>query len=266
MPVRHRQRRPKLTADPDTRRHPGLAITPIPMLSDNYAWLLQDRDSGAIAVVDPAEQAPVMAALRAATADGGVLSLILLTHHHADHVAATDAVRAATGAPVVGAAADRHRLPRLDQAVAEGDVVMLGHARAEVIETPGHTRGHISFFFPGTPALFCGDTLFSLGCGRLLEGSAAEMHDSLRRLAGLPDETLICCGHEYTEANARFARAALPQNAALAAHAETVAGRRAQGLATVPVRLDLERATNPFLLAPDLAAFTRLRFWKDDFR
>ncbi len=207
-----------------------------------------------------------MAALRAATRAGGTVSLVLLTHHHADHVAAADAVRTATGARVVGAAADRHRLPKLDQAVREGDVVMLGRSRAEVIETPGHTRGHVSFFFPAGPALFCGDTLFSLGCGRLLEGSAAEMHDSLQRLSALSGETLICCGHEYTEANARFALAALPQNAAVAARAEAVAQRRAQGLPTLPVRLDLERTANPFLLAPDLAAFTRLRSWKDGFR
>ncbi len=207
-----------------------------------------------------------MAALEAATQGSGVVSLILLTHHHADHVAAADAVRRATGARIVGAAADRHRLPRLDQEVRAGDVVVLGSASAEVIETPGHTRGHISFFFPATPALFCGDTLFSLGCGRLLEGSAAEMHDSLQRLATLPGETLICCGHEYTEANARFALAALPGNDAVAAQATRVAQRRAEGLATLPVRLDLERTTNPFLLAPDLAAFTRLRSWKDGFR
>ncbi len=148
----------------------------------------------------------------------------------------------------------------------EGDTVMLGRSRAEVIETPGHTRGHVSFFFPGTPALFCGDTLFSLGCGRLLEGSAAEMHDSLRRLSALPGETLVCCGHEYTEANARFALAALPDDAAVTARAEAVAQRRAEGLPTVPVRLDLEQATNPFLRAADLAAFTRLRSWKDGFR
>ena len=208
----------------------------------------------------------MIAALRTATHDGGVVSLILLTHHHADHVAAADAVRAATGARIVGAAADRHRLPRLDQAVREGDVVMLGRSGAEVIETPGHTRGHVSFFFPATPALFCGDTLFSLGCGRLLEGSASEMHDSLLRLSALPGETLVCCGHEYTAANARFAVAALPQNAAVAALAAAVTKRRAGGQPTVPVRLDLERATNPFLLAPDLAAFTRLRTWKDGFR
>ncbi len=264
--MRRRKRRPQLTIHSDTEQGSGLAITPIPILSDNYAWLLQDPDSGAIAVVDPAEEAPVMAALRAVTQGGGALSLILLTHHHADHVAAADAVRAATGARIVGAAADQRRLPRLDQAVREGDVVMLGRARAEVIETPGHTRGHVSFFFPATPALFCGDTLFSLGCGRLLEGSAAEMHDSLRRLSALPGETLVCCGHEYTEANARFALAALPHDAAVEAQAEAVARRRAQGLPTVPVRLDQERATNPFLLAPDLAAFTRLRSWKDGFR
>ncbi len=207
-----------------------------------------------------------MAALRAATQGGGTVSLILLTHHHADHITAADAVRAATGARIVGAAADRHRLPKLDQAVREGDAVVLGASKGQVIETPGHTRGHVSFFFPATPALFCGDTLFSLGCGRLLEGSAAEMHDSLRRLAALPDETLICCGHEYTEANARFALAALPHNAAVAAQAKLVAQRRAQKLATLPVRLEAERAANPFLLAPDLAAFTRLRAWKDGFR
>jgi hydroxyacylglutathione hydrolase len=166
----------------------------------------------------------------------------------------------------VGAAADRHRLPRLDQAVRDGDVIALGESRAEVIETPGHTRGHISFFFPATPALFCGDTLFSLGCGRLLEGSAAEMHDSLTRLAALPDDTLVCCGHEYTEANARFALAALPGNPALEEKASEVSRRRAEGTPTVPVRLGSERSTNPFLLARDLAEFTRLRSWKDRFR
>ena len=243
-----------------------LAITPIPILSDNYAWLLTDQDSGAMAVVDPAEEAPVLAAIEAATQAGGHMALILLTHHHADHVAAADAVRARTGAAIVGAAADRHRLPRLDQAVQEGDVVMLGGATAEVIETPGHTRGHISFFFPATPALFCGDTLFSLGCGRLLEGSPAEMYDSLAKLAALPDATLVCCGHEYTAANAKFALAALPGNAALAEQAGRISERRAAGMPTLPVLLGAERATNPFLRAGDLAEFTRLRAWKDGFR
>ena len=243
-----------------------LAITPIPILSDNYAWLLRDGDSGAMAVVDPAEQAPVLAAIDAATRAGGHLALILLTHHHDDHIAAADAVRARTGAAIVGAAADRHRLPRLDHAVRPGDVVTLGTAQAEVIDTPGHTRGHISFFFPDTPALFCGDTLFSLGCGRLLEGSPAEMYGSLARLAALPDETLVCCGHEYTASNAKFALAALPDNAALAEQAGRIAQLRAVGTPTLPVRLGDERTTNPFLLARDLAEFTRLRSWKDSFR
>ena len=243
-----------------------LSINPIPILSDNYAWLLKDSDTGAIAIVDPADEAPVMSAIEAQAGSGGRLALILLTHHHADHVAAADAVRARTGARIVGAAADRHRLPRLDQAVREGDVVSLGASRAEVIETPGHTRGHISFFFAQTPALFCGDTLFSLGCGRLLEGSAQEMHDSLVRISRLPDDTLICCGHEYSEANARFALAALPHNQALAEQARLIEQRRAKGLPTVPVRLGAERGTNPFLLAPDLDEFTRLRSWKDGFR
>ncbi|WP_428394079.1 hydroxyacylglutathione hydrolase [Lichenicoccus sp.] len=243
-----------------------LSINPIPILSDNYAWLLRDSDSGAMAIVDPADEAPVMAAIEAEAGSGGRLALILLTHHHADHIAAADAVRARTGARIVGAAADQHRLPRLDQAVREGDVVSLGGSRANVIETSGHTRGHISFFFAQTPALFCGDTLFSLGCGRLLEGSAQEMHDSLVRISGLPDDTLICCGHEYTQANARFALAALPHNQALAAQARQIDQQRAEGLPTVPARLGAERSTNPFLLAPSLDEFTRLRSWKDGFR
>ena len=242
-----------------------LAIEPIPILSDNYAWLLRDRDSVAFAIVDPAEEAPVLAAIEAETRAGGRLALILLTHHHDDHIAAADALRTRTGASIVGAAADRHRLPRLDQAVQAGDKVQLGNSTAEVIETPGHTRGHISYFFAQTPALFCGDTLFSLGCGRLLEGSAAEMYDSLARLAALPDDTLVCCGHEYTASNARFALAALPENAKLAEQAASIARQRAAGMPTVPVRLGLERETNPFLLARDLADFTRLRSWKDGF-
>ncbi len=207
-----------------------------------------------------------MAAIEAREGGRGRLALILLTHHHADHIAAAEAVRAATGAAIVGAAADRHRLPRLDQAVADGDQVALGGARAEIMHTPGHTRGHISFFFPAAPALLCGDTLFSLGCGRLLEGSAAEMHDSLTRIATLPDETSICCGHEYTEDKPLFAVAALPDNQETAERARSVARMRAEGEPTLPVRLGLERRTNPFLLAGDLAEFTRLRTWKNTFR
>ena len=242
-----------------------LTIVPIPILSDNYAWLAKDDATGVFAVVDPAEEAPVMTAIKAAEADGGRFGLILLTHHHDDHIAAADAVRGHTGAPVTGAGADRRRLPRLDQSVGEGDKVAIGESHGVVLETAGHTRGHVSFFFADTPALFCGDTLFSLGCGRLLEGSAAEMYDSLGRIAALPGDTLICCGHEYTESNARFALEALPHNQAVVERCAIVSTTRAQGRPTVPTKLEVERATNPFLLAPDLAEFTRLRAWKDHF-
>ena len=235
----------------------------MPVLSDNYAWLLRDSGTGATAIVDPSEADPVIAAVAAA---GGRLDAILLTHHHHDHVGGVEAVRARFGARVAGAAADAHRLPRLDQAVAEGDAVVLGAGTARVMETPGHTRGHIAYFFPDGAALLCGDTLFSLGCGRLLEGSAAELFKSLEKFRALPPETLVCCGHEYTEANARFALAADPDNAALEAYAQQVRAWRAAGKPTVPSRLSDELAANPFLRAPDVATLADLRSRKDHFR
>ena len=232
----------------------------VPLLSDNYAWLLRCPATGTTAIVDPAETAPIIAAVDAA---GGRLDLILLTHHHGDHVAAADQIRAHYGAPITGAAADRHRLPRLDREVREGAVIELGEARGEVWETPGHTIGHISFVFPGV--LICADTLFSLGCGRLLEGTPAQMFASLRRCAALPPETLVCCGHEYTASNARFALHADPENAALRAYAEGVTTRRAAGQATVPSLLSDELACNPFLRAPDVSTLADLRARKDHF-
>ncbi len=234
----------------------------IPILADNYAWMLRDSPSGAVAVVDPADPGPVIAAVERA---GGRLDMILLTHHHADHVAGTDAVRARFPCPVVGAAADAHRLPKLDQAVREGDKVALGGAEARVIDTPGHTRGQINFYFADGGVLLSGDTLFSLGCGRLIEGTAEEMYASLRKLAALPADTLVCCGHEYTESNARFALTIEPDNAALRARAEDVHRLRAAGQPTVPSRLGDELAENPFLRAPDAASFARVRKAKDLF-
>jgi hydroxyacylglutathione hydrolase len=176
-------------------------------------------------------------------------------------------VRAAfPGAVVVGAAADAHRLPRLDRAVAEGDSITLGDAAATVIDTPGHTRGHIAFFFAKGAVLVCGDTLFSLGCGRLIEGTAGELFASLRKLAQLPAGALVCCGHEYTESNARFALSVDPTNAALQARAAEAREQRARGAPTLPSRLADELAANPFLRAPDVTAFADLRSRKDKFR
>ena len=160
-----------------------ITAEPVPILSDNYAWLLRDSATGAVAIVDPAEPKPIIAALEKA---GGRLDLILLTHHHADHVAGADEVRAHFGAKMVGAAADAHRLPKLDVAVQEGDTVQFGAAEARVIDTPGHTIGQINYFFPDGEILLSGDTLFSLGCGRLIEGNADVMFASLRKLAALP--------------------------------------------------------------------------------
>jgi hydroxyacylglutathione hydrolase len=240
-----------------------IKVTAIPILQDNYAWLLRDEQSGCTAIVDPAEVDPVVQAIEAA---GGKLDLILLTHHHGDHVAGTDAIRARYKAPVIGAKADAHRLPKLDREVSEGSEVDLGASTARVFETPGHTRGHISFFFPDGNVLLCGDTLFSLGCGRLLEGTAAEMHKSLVRFAALPPETLVCCGHEYTESNARFALHADPDNADLQAYAAHVKERRALNLPTLPSLLSDELACNPFLRATDVAMLADLRSRKDNFR
>jgi hydroxyacylglutathione hydrolase len=235
----------------------------VPILSDNYAWLLRDKASGAVAIVDPADPAPIIAAIEEQA--GGRLDLILLTHHHGDHVAGTDEVRARFGAPVVGAAADAHRLPRLDRAVREGDTVALGESSATVIDTPGHTIGHIAFHFAEGGVLLCGDTLFSLGCGRLLEGTAADMFASLGKFAKLPGDTLVCCGHEYTQSNARFAVTVEPGNATLAARAAEVDRLRAAGLATVPSTLAAELAENPFMRAPDVAHLAEIRAKKDKF-
>jgi hydroxyacylglutathione hydrolase len=239
-----------------------ITVQAIPLLSDNYAWLLRDAATGAVAVVDPSVADPVVAAIEAA---GGRLDLILLTHHHPDHIEGAEALRARYGAKIVGAKADAHRLPALDVAVAEGDTVAVGATSGRVFETPGHTVGHIAYHFPDGGVLLCGDTLFSLGCGRLFEGTAADMFASMRKFAVLPPETLVCCGHEYTESNARFAVHADPANAALLAFAEQVRAKRAAGQATVPSRLADELAVNPFLRAPDAATLGDLRARKDTF-
>ncbi len=235
----------------------------IPILSDNYAWLLRDEATGFTAIVDPAEESPIVAAIEAA---GGRLDAILLTHHHDDHIAAVAPIRARYGAKLIGAQADAHRLPKLDVAVEEGDIVPLGESGARVIDTPGHTVGHIAYFIQPGAVLLAGDTLFSLGCGRLLEGTAADMFGSLQKFAALPGEALVCCGHEYTQSNARFAVTEEPDNAALQARASEVERLRAAGQATVPTRLADELVHNPFLHAQDAASLGAIRTRKDRFR
>jgi hydroxyacylglutathione hydrolase len=254
-----------------------LDIRRIPALTDNYLWLVREPSSGLVAVVDPAEAAPVEAALASL---GWRLTHILNTHHHKDHVGGNLALKAKWHATVVGPAADAARIPGLDIEVGDGETYRLGEESAEVFDVPGHTRGHIAYWFPDSDALFCGDTLFALGCGRLFEGTPAQMWASLRKFDAMPDETLVFCAHEYTQANARFALTVDGGNAALQARARAVDEARAAGQATVPSTLGDERATNPFLRAADaalarnvgldardpVAVFAEIRQRKDHFK
>jgi hydroxyacylglutathione hydrolase len=235
---------------------------PIAILSDNYAWLLRCSETGATAIVDPAEEAPIVAMINA---EGGRLDMIIITHHHSDHIAAVDAIRARFPAPVVGAKADAYRLPKLDRELVEGDTITLGTCTGVVIDTPGHTRGHIAYYFADGGILLSGDTLFSLGCGRLSEAGPADMFASLAKFAKLPGDTLVCCGHEYTESNARFALHVDPGNAALATFVQGVKAKRAAGQASVPSLLSDEMACNPFMRAPDVATLADLRDQKNKF-
>lgn len=253
-----------------------LEIVTVPCLKDNYAFLAHDAATGATAVVDPPEAAPILSALQSR---GWKLSHILLTHHHGDHIDGVPALAAATGARVIGAAADAHRLPPLTEAVTEGDTVRVGMARGKVIGVSGHTRGHIAYHFAESNVVFTGDSLMAFGCGRLFEGTAPMMWESLSKLAALPPETLVCSGHEYTASNARFALTIEPQNTALISRAEAVDAARAKGRPTVPSTLAEELATNPFLRAslpevkaaigmpgaPDADCFAEIRARKDRF-
>lgn len=227
-----------------------LEIVTVPCLTDNYAYLAHDDATETTAVIDVPEVLPVLNALRGR---GWRASHILITHHHNDHIAGVEALAAASGARIFGAAADRHRLPPLDEAFAEGDSLRIGMDEGHVIAVPGHTSGHIAFHFPASRVVFTADSLMSCGCGRLFEGTPAQMWNSLSKLAALPPETLICSGHEYTQSNIRFALAVDPQNAALRARADRVEALRAVSAPTVPVTLAEELATNPFLRADDAA-------------
>lgn len=235
-----------------TSRDTALEVVTIPCRTDNYAFLILSPDGSSAALVDAPEAAPIRAEL---DRRGLTLTDILITHHHDDHVAAVGDL-AAGDTRIVGAAADAHRLPPLTLSVSDGDVFDLFGAEVRVMDVSGHTVGHIAFHVPQAHAVFTADSLMALGCGRLFEGTAPQMWDSLSRLAALPPGTMVYSGHEYTQANARFALTIEPQNAALAARAAAVDAARAEGRPTVPSTLAEELATNPFLRAglPEMKA------------
>ena len=239
----------------------GLTIVPVPVLQDNYVWLVHDEASGETAAVDPSVGPPV---LEAADARGWRITQVLNTHWHPDHTGGNQAIHEATGAPVTGPDEVR-RVYQPDRVVGEGDSLRLGALEAEVWGIPAHTAGHIAFYLAGAKAVFVGDTLFAMGCGRLFEGTAGQMHANLQRLAALPDDVRVYCGHEYTLANARLAVTVEPDNPALAERLHQVEAARGRGEVTLPTTIGEERSTNPFVRAASVEEFARLRAMKDSF-
>ena len=253
-----------------------LTLVTVPCLADNYAFLVHDAESGATAVIDVPEVTPIVDAL---SERGWTLTDILLTHHHRDHIGGVEDLRGVTGAAVWGAAADSGRLPPLDRAVTAGQSESFADETVEVFDVPGHTIGHIAYYFSDSHLLFSGDSLMALGCGRLFEGTPEQMWHSLSKLATLPDDVSVCSGHEYTKANAAFALSLGATPKALQDRAKEIDEARDKGQATVPSRLGLEKATNPFLRAgdpelrkalgmenaTDVEVFAKVRSMKDAF-
>jgi hydroxyacylglutathione hydrolase len=254
----------------------SIAIEQFMCRADNFGVLVRDRESGLTALIDAPEESPILAVIGRT---GWTPSLILTTHHHGDHVEANLALKQRFGLEVVAPAAEAAKIPGVDRTVREGDTIPFGKENIRVIETPGHTAGHISYYFPASGVVFTADTLFALGCGRLFECPATVMHQSLSKLAALPPETIVYCGHEYTLANARFAVTVDPDNAALAARAAKIEKLRAENRATLPTTIGEELATNPFLRwadpsiraglgmakATDAEVFAEIRKRKDNF-
>jgi hydroxyacylglutathione hydrolase len=250
----------------------GLRVERIPTWRDNYTYLLVCEASGEAAVVDAPEVEPV---LKRVTSQAARVTKILSTHHHPDHSMANPELARHFGVPVFGHVSDRDRLPGFTSGVEEGDVVEVGRQRARVLHIPAHTRGHVAYVFDDAAAVFCGDTLFAAGCGRLFEGTPEMMFAAMRKLGALPDPTRVYCGHEYTLSNLRFATQVEPENAAVKRALERVRALRARAAAdwhdatpeemTVPTTIGEERETNPFLRAASAEELGRRRAAKDAF-
>ncbi len=252
-----------------------LTVIQIKVLEDNYIYLIHDEVSGETAVVDPAMSKPVLDVL---DEKGWRLTYVLNTHHHWDHVEGNLEIKQRTACKVVAAQSDRERVPGIDLGVNDGDAIFLGEHKLQVIATPGHTSGHVVYYSADNLALFCGDTLFVMGCGRLFDGTAEQMYQSLQTIKALPPETRVYCAHEYTEANGRFALSIEPDNKQLQDKMLTVRQLRAEQKPTVPSTIEQERATNPFFRVDSLSVqqtlgllgenpvrvFTELRKRKDN--
>ncbi len=253
-----------------------LTILQIPVLTDNYIYLIHDPVSKETAVIDPALAPPVLDVL---AEKNWRLTAILNTHHHWDHVGGNLELKQKTGCKIIAAQSDSNRIPGIDSGIGDGDVISLGTHTARIIATPGHTSGHIVYYFAEDGALFCGDTLFVMGCGRLFEGTPEQMYDSLQKLQALPPTTRVYCTHEYTQANGRFALSVEPDNVQLQQKMLKVQALRAENLPTVPSTIAQEMATNPFFRTDSLTlqktlglagktpveVFTELRKRKDSF-
>lgn len=238
-----------------------LEIVQIPMLVDNYSYLLHDEVSGETAVVDPAEAEPVLQVL---AQKDWQLDYIFNTHHHWDHIGGNDKLKRQTDCQIIGSQLDKLRIPYIDRTVTDGDIISLGEHKAHIMMTPGHTTGHIVYYFAEDNALFCGDTLFVMGCGRLFEGTAAELWHSLQKLKALPSETRIYCAHEYSETNGLFALTVEPDNFSLQNKMYQIRQLRHQHLATVPSTIAEELATNPFMRTDSIALREQLKFNEQD--
>ena len=219
-----------------------MKVVQIPLLRDNYGYLIVCQKTNTAAIVDPSESEPV---LRRIEQENVTLTAILNTHHHRDHTGGNEGLLAGNKLEVYGHKSDQGRIPGLTRGVEEGDDITVGELRGKVLFIPGHTTGHVAYLFDNN--LFCGDTLFTAGCGRLFEGTAEQMQASLKKLMALPDETKVYCGHEYTESNLRFAMTLEPKNHKLVSRLERVQALRARGLSTVPSTIEEEKHTNPFL-------------------